>query len=454
MTFHTKSIQNENNRNLPVLWNKPEITVAKPRKSFRETHWGFLNIALILICLSLAYLSNNFKVTDLPKIISPLAAATGLQPLQETKKGYQVYGYAPHWTFNNLDNVDFNVLTTFAYFGVPLMPDGNLDRTDPGYTTFMSEKATQIFQRAHDAGTKVNLTVTLMDNDQILAFLDNPQAQENAVNQIVSEVKNRGIDGVSIDIEYAGKPDDSYRPKFTNFVAQVSDRMHREIPNSQVTVAVYALSAKQPQLYDIGAIAQHSDSVFMMAYDFAVKGSTNAAPTAPLYGHKEGQYYYDIATAVEDFLKVMPSEKLILGVPYYGYNYLVYTPEVKSETRPAWSWRGQPAVQTYSIAQANVNPNMEGITEYREGWDDNAKVSWRAYKVAETDTWRMLFLEDEKSLGIKYDFAKSQGLGGVGIWALGFDNGHTELWSLLSNKFGVKNMADSRGLLYKEETHE
>jgi spore germination protein YaaH len=93
---------------------------------------------------------------------------------------------------------------------------------------------------------------------------------------------------------------------------------------------------------------------------------------------------------------------------------------------------------------------MSGINDYKEGWDEDAQVGWRAYKLAESDTWRMVFVEDEKSLGIKYDFAKSRNLAGVGIWALGFDDGHTELWTLLSNKFGVKNIADSRGLLYKE----
>ena len=418
----------------------------------KDNLWALVNCSLILICLSLAIVTNNKEITTISEIISPLASATtnALTPLKEQKKGYQVYGYAPYWTINKLDNVDFKVLTTFAYFGVPIQTDGSLDRSDQGYKVFVSDKATSIFQRAHDAGTKINLTVTLMDNDQILAFLDNPQAQETTINEIVTEVKNRGIDGVSIDIEYAGNPDPSYRGKFSKFVENTSNRMHQEIPGSQVTVAVYALSAKQPQLYDIGALGASADSIFMMAYDFSVKGSKSSQPTAPLYGHKEGKYYYDIATAVEDFLEVMPAEKLILGVPYYGYNYLVYEPRVKGATRPAHSWRGKPAVQTYSIAQANVNPNMSGINDYKEGWDEDAQVGWRAYKLAESDTWRMVFVEDEKSLGIKYDFAKSRNLAGVGIWALGFDDGHTELWTLLSNKFGVKNIADSRGLLYKE----
>ncbi len=424
-----------------------------PKASKKGILFAFVNCFLIIVCLLLAVTSDQYNLNKISELVSPMAAASdtkpSLTPLKETKKGYQVYGYAPHWTFNKLDDVDFDVLTTFAYFGVPMQSDGSLDRQDKGYEVFKSDKATQIFQKAHDAGTKVNLTVTLMDNDQILSFLDSQQAQDTAVNEIVTEVQARGIDGVSIDVEYVGRPDPSYRAKFSNFVAAVTNKLHREIPGSQVTVAVYALSAKQPQLYDIAALGQSADSIFMMAYDFSVKGSKTSSPTAPLFGHKEGKYAYDIATAVEDFLKVMPAEKLILGVPYYGYNYVVYTPTVKSKTRPAGSWKGGPSVQTYAIAQSNVNANMSGINDYQEGWDDDAQVGWRAYKLANTNTWRMIFVEDEKSLGIKYDYAKSQNLGGVGIWALGFDHGHTELWTLLHTKFGAKDIADSRGLLYK-----
>ncbi len=55
----------------------------------------------------------------------------------------------------------------------------------------------------------------------------------------------------------------------------------------------------------------------------------------------------------------------------------------------------------------------------------------------------MIFIEDKKSLGIKFDFAKAKNLGGVGMWALGFDDGKIDFWALLQEKFGVK-LADNR----------
>jgi spore germination protein YaaH len=402
-----------------------------------------LAIAVDLICLVLVLLNG---IAPASRIISPLVSNyKGLQPITENKGNYEVFGFAPFWTFSKLDNVDFKTLTTLAYFGLEVYSDGTLENDGPGYETFHSKKATEVFKKAHANGTRVVLTITQMQNSQILAIMDDPQAQERTINQTVDLVKQRGIDGINVDFEYMGDPGQDYRDKFSIFVENMAQKLHKEVPGSKITVSVYASAVKDPKIYDIAALGKSTDGIFMMAYDFAVAKSDNAIPTSPLYGHKEGKYWYDIATAVEDFTKLMDPDKLILGVPYYGYNYLVYEPGVKAETRPYYSWRGTARAQTYTLAQ-DITPGMNGITEYKEGWDDYGKVSWKAYHVAETDTWRMIFLDDRKSLGIKYDFAKEKGLKGVGMWALGFDDGKNELWGLLAEKFGDKNLASRPSL--------
>jgi spore germination protein YaaH len=377
--------------------------------------------------------------TPLKALISPLTHSS-LHPLAKGKSTKEVFGFAPYWTFNNLDNVDFSTLTTFSYFGVPVNPDGTLDTTDQGYQTFVSDKATRIFQKAHSYGTRVVLTITQMNNPSIEAFLGDPAAQSQAIDNVVSTVKNRGIDGINVDFEYTGDPGVTYRNAFSAFVSTLTTRMHAAVPESKVTVSVYALAAKDPKLTDIHALSQSVDGIFMMAYDFATSNSDIAMPTAPLYGKAQGAYSYDVSTAVNDFLAVMPASKLILGVPYYGYNYSVYTPAVHAATAPYWY--GQAAVQTYAIAQENDTPTRSDITSFKTGWDNAGQVGYKAYRLSNGE-WRIIFLEDTKSLGLKYDYALSKNLAGVGIWALGFDNGKQELWSLLENKFGTK-FADSR----------
>lgn len=382
-------------------------------------------------------------------LISPLATEKSkLESLHDVRMSDQeVFGFAPYWTLSKLENVDFTVLTTLAYFGLPIRTDGSIDKENIGYKKFISTEATELFKKAHTYGTRVVATITQMDNDTILSFLDNNEGQENAIEEIVNTVASRGIDGVNVDFEYVGNPGSEYKNKFSRFVARLSEKVHESNPNAQVTVSVYASSAKNEKMYDISSISESTDGIFMMAYDFATPGSSNVIPTAPLYGHKEGKYWYDISTAVDDFLKVMPKEKLILGLPWYGYDYPVSEPAIKASKHTGYYtyywYRGRKYKRFVARpkAHASTYANAQSSTTDMQGWDEAGQVGWRAYQ--DYDGWRMLFLDDVRSLGIKYDFAKNKGLGGVGMWALGFDHGNSDMWTLLSQKFG-KKLVDSR----------
>lgn len=438
-----------NHPRLKLALRRAKNAISGFRNYFRpeRKHYllaAFLDLALMVLVLGLT-------LQPVKDLLSP----SGLKPLTQEKSKYEVFGFAPHWTFARLDNVNFDVLTTLAYFDIPVNANGSIDKGSPGYQKFKSEDATRLFKRAHDAQTRVVATFTQMDNPTILRFLDSEEAQKTAIENSVSEVKDRGIDGANIDFEYIGDPGADYRAKFTKFATDFTHKMHSEIPSSKVTVSVYASAAVNPKVYDIKALGTVVDGVFMMAYDFAVHGSDVAMPTAPLYGHETGQYWYDISTAVEDFLASMPSEKLILGVPWYGYNYAVYSPGVKAETHRGYYVRSyvktkkgkklvsrlvkpKSAAQTYQITEDEITADLPGFST---GWDEQGQVGYKAYFSNSDNTYRQIFIEDEKSLGIKYDFAKEKKLGGVGMWALGFDDGKPEMWTLLREKFGNKKVA-------------
>lgn len=432
------------NKVLPLLWGYyQKINFSHKTPNLVQVFLIVFNLILFVSFASLAF-SPTRKITE--ALVFPLIP---LKPLEETKvessnwSGKQVFGFAPFWTFDKLDGVDLKTLTTLAYFSIPVQADGSLDRFDPGYQTFISKKATKLFKEAHADKTQVVLTVTQMDNGTILSLLDNPEAQTQAISEIVNTVQRRGIDGINVDLEYNGDPGEGYRAKFTAFVRNLTQSMHRVNPHSQVTVSVYAASVKEPKIYDIKSLAEVSDSIFMMAYDFAHLGADEAMPTSPLYGYKEGKYWYDVSSAVDDFLTQMPAEKLILGVPWYGYNYLVYKPQVLAKTSPNYGWGG-PVVQTYAGASDNIHPDREDISDIQTGWDDIGKVGWKAYFSSAVNSWRMIFLEDPRSLGMKYDFAKDKKLAGVGIWALGFEEGNKEIWDQLKEKFGQKLLGERR----------
>ena len=51
-----------------------------------------------------------------------------------------------------------------------------------------------------------------------------------------------------------------------------------------------------------------------------------------------------------------------------------------------------------------------------------------------------IYFDNSTSLGRKFDFAVDQGLGGVGLWALGADYAHTDLWSTIEQSFVIRRI--------------
>jgi len=58
-------------------------------------------------------------------------------------------------------------------------------------------------------------------------------------------------------------------------------------------------------------------------------------------------------------------------------------------------------------------------------------LRWKEFGII----WNQIWYDDSISLGLKYDFAINKNLKGIGIWALGYDDGRTELWNLIEKKF-------------------
>lgn len=347
-----------------------------------------------------------------------------VSPTPKIDKNTEVFGFAPYWNLSKLNNIDWKILTSFAYFSLPVDENGDIDKTSYEWTVFEGKKLANIFKTAEVNGVKKIVTLTQMEKPVVESFLDNPDAWENLAYESADILDNKKLDGVNIDFEYMAS-DSYYRQQFSQFITTYSRILKEKKADAYLTVSVLASSERFSKIYDIGVISRESDGVVMMAYDFYYPGSDAAGPTAPLYGYNEGRgpFWYDVSTAVADFLKVAESNKIILGVPYYGWNYPASTPKPLATNVSG------------AVATTNEKAQSENLIKVTPigGWDDQAKVSWRGYW--DGNGWRIVYLEDKKSLSFKYDLVKGQKLKGVGIWALGYDNGDDELWAALREKF-------------------
>jgi len=347
--------------------------------------------------------------TSAPAPAPPSVAAAA--PLQS----HEVFGYAPYWTLPSASRFDVTDLTTLAYFSVDANADGSLDQSGPGWNGYQSQDLVDLVTRAHAAGDRVVLTVTCFDQGSLDRITSDPTAPARLSAALVAALQAKNLDGVNFDFEGLGSADQA---GLTNLVTQVSAALHGADPHWQVTMATYASAAGDPGgFYDVAAVAPAVDAFFVMAYD--MNSRTQPSATSPLVGPG-----FTDATALEQFLKVVPASKVILGLPYYGYDW----PTVDgSPTSPA---TGPESPLSYAAIAAAGHPTY---------WDPVTDTPWTAYQVG--GQWHRTYFDDPTSLALKAQLANFFHIAGVGIWALGMDgNDPAMLAALLGNAPVVKDV--------------
>ncbi|HID32034.1 MAG TPA: hypothetical protein EYP24_01485 [bacterium (Candidatus Stahlbacteria)] len=348
-----------------------------------------------------------------PKSIAPLVLKS--KPLKKT-----VFGYYPHWCGEWYQSLRYDLLNHIAYFGVDLHADGSLGSV-PNPSILQN-----LTNLAHQEGVGVSITAVNFNRDSIEAFLNSAQARRNAINNLISLITRYHLDGVNIDFEF---PRSTVRESLVVFMSDLYDAIHNVHPINIVTLATPAVDWWGS--FDYQALSQATDGLFIMAYDYYWSGSSYAGPVAPLVSSSLWGPYSDTWTVNDYLTKGAAPEKLILGVPYYGYRWPTVSGDKKSQTT------GNGIAFVYATL-------ADSALKYGKLWDDYSKTVWyRKY----TTNWYQAWFDDSASLYLKYRLVIDSLLGGAGIWALGYDRDRAELWGALLEAFG-SNHRDARFISY------
>lgn len=324
-----------------------------------------------------------------------------------------VYGWHPYWQNGLQTNYDWNLLSHFAYFSY------EVDYNTGNAVSTHSFSTIQSVTDALSAGVKVHLCATLFSNHT--NFFNNLTAQRNFMHQIVNLVINRGAHGVNIDFEGMNS---THKVAFASFMNELADTFHTRIPGSEVTIAINAV--EWSDIFDINAMKNKVDYFIIMGYDYYYGGSTTAGPTDPLYNFVTS-YNYTLAKSVNYYLnKGCPANKLILALPYYGREYGTVSNTIPSSVNnPPNS-----VSRTYKF----VRDNSTGYyTQSNKVWDRASFTP--AYIFNNGTEWRQCFIDDKYSMGRRMDLINQRNLAGMGIWALGNDDGYTDYWDNISEHF-------------------
>ncbi len=127
------------------------------------------------------------------------------------------------------------------------------------------------------------------------------------------------------------------------------------------------------------------------------------------------------------FMAYAPKANLILGVPYYGYDWPVTSNAPNATVQSDKKKFGAVTSVTYASARNFLASHQDVVRNY----DALEGSSFYTYWDPTRSTYRQVYFEDERSAAAKYEYAIETGFAGVGIWTLGNDAGHTEMWDAL-----------------------
>jgi spore germination protein YaaH len=381
---------------------------------------------------------GGIKISD--PIVSPFGNSFSvysfLSEERVEKPDYIVYGFLPYWRLEKIKYLHLDKLTDIAYFGLNINPDGSIKKTtkegtiDPGYNQWKNNpNLDELIKEAKDLGIRFSLTVISHEDDVSDAFLNCETCWNILLTELTQELDSKKIKDVHLNFEYVSLTDESTADKYTAFVDFINKSLDEKYGDSYVVVSTFGDSFKKPRVTKVQDLEKVADGIFIMAYDFHYRGSDRTGPVSPIGGAGINGNY-DISTMLKDHLAQIPPNKLIMGVPYYGYDWLVDSPLPNSRRVDGNDDIGFSKSQTYGNA-------MELIIKYQPyvQWDALGMSPFFVYNDAETDALRQIYYENEDSLKIKYELIKQNNLAGVGIWALGYDGGYQELWQLLGSEF-------------------
>ncbi len=345
-------------------------------------------------------ISQDNGFTGVPRDLVP--RSTSRSP------SHVVFGYHPYWNGTAYQNYEYSMLSHIAWFGLAMGVGGNI-------TNANGWPVSGLVDIAHSHGVKVIVTVTLFDNDDIGTLLANTAYRQAAIDNLIARVIQGNADGVNIDFEFVPA---SAKENFNTFIHDLTQAFHDQIPGSEVSIAMP--SVDWSNAYDYNYLSDNCDGLMIMAYGYFWSGSSSAGPISPL---NSGMSNYYIRRTLEDYLTKTGGDgsQLILGLPWYGRNWPVASTEMGAATT------GTGSSIFYSTAEAAAQT-------YGKHYNSTVAGAWYNY---DSGGLRQVWYDDSLSLATKYNYAKASNIKGIGIWALGYDGGRSEIWGGLSDAFGA-----------------
>lgn len=231
-------------------------------------------------------------------------------------------------------------------------------------------------------------------NVQSEVLFSKTSTRSKLISALMQEVETYALDGLNLDFESLKE---SAGPHYVQFIRELSVACRQ---NHVVLSIDNHVPAPYNAFYNRKEQGIVADYVIIMGYDEHYAGG-EAGPVASLPYVKEG---------IEGTLKEVPKEKVINAVPFYT--------RVWKENKDGSS----SDALGISDAKAWVKSNRVSLQ-----WQESLGVFY-GEKITDDES-KVVWMEEERSLGLKMNLIRDYDLAGVGCWKLGFEP--KDLWDVV-----------------------
>ena len=236
-------------------------------------------------------------------------------------------------------------------------------------------------------------------------ILEHPAIRAKAIQNMLAVLTTYGYTGINIDFEAVPHRN---RAEFTAFIRELAQAMR---PAGYLTVvSVPAELQDDPNnswagAFDFKALAPNVDILQLMTYD----ENGPWGPPGPVAGLDW------VEPCVQFAVSVVPSAKISLGMPAYGYDW-----NLTKNTGVQVYWRQIPAL----LAKSGATPQ----------WDVTSSSPYFTY-TSSNGCNHVVWYEDAQSVPLKSALTETYNLMGVSVFALGYDD--QTFWEAITAGFNT-----------------
>ncbi len=349
----------------------------------------------------------------LPAVSGATAPRLAKRTYRHPLGSHEVVGFVPYYELGSLSGTHLAAFTYLVYYALQVRADATIVESNAsgGWTSLQDGQVSGLLTTGRAEGDRVLLSV-FADRQAVLQGLcSHPVAAgRRLADSLAPLLSSYGFAGVDLDLEGRNASD---RSGFTAFVTALSARLLAIDPSWNLMLNVFPQSAEYAGgLFDLSALAPSVNELFVMAYD--MNSTEVPSPDAPLFGSALS----DVA-ALATYSAEGLAAKVILGVPFYGYDFPALGPLVGE---PA---NGQPYAVTYDDIVASIADNG-----HKPRWDPSSDTPFIAFKRA--GRWHQTWFDDPASIALKVALAAQFHVAGVGAWEIGMAEGQPQMIAVLA----------------------